>query len=239
MTTTVKLTLSNFEVNRLFTRELKTGVNFYQKLMSKVTSLMRRCQEQHVYPLLRLYQMNERINLTLQNFYDEIDKFEGVLEKKKHLAGKKFNFKPVHFPEVHFDNALASNLVELFEVYDRLISQLKILRTAGCFTNDDDYFNNLRRYFKEVNRLLSQLLLSSVKELPSITLDEAINNAEIYQSYAQIHGELDFSLLYKALTSNLAPRLEEKIRQPLLSLLNKRLQQENEHVCQHSDTKGE
>jgi hypothetical protein len=238
MTTTVKLTLSNFEVNRLFTRELKAGVNFYQQLMSKVASLMRRCQEQHVYPLLRLYQMNERINRTLHNFYDEIDKFEGVLEKKKHLAGKKFNFKPVHFPEAHFDNALASNLVELFEVYDRLISQLKILRTAGCFTNDDDYFSNLRRYFKEVNRLLSDLLLSSVKDLPPITLEEAIKHTESYQSYAQLHGEMDFSLLYKALTSNLAPRLEEKIRQPLLSLLNKRLQQENEPTYQHVDAKG-
>lgn len=239
MTTTVKLTLSNHEVNRLFTRELKNGVNFYQKLMSKVASLIKSCKEQRVYALLSLYQMNEDVNTLIQKFYDDIDKFEGVLEKKKHLAGKKITYQPVHFPEVCFDSALASSLVELFEVYDHFISLLKTLRAAGCFTNDDDYFNNLRRAFKEVNRLLSTLLLSSVKDLPSITLDEAIHQKESYQLHTQHHGEMDYSLLYKALTSNVAPRLEEKIRQPLLSCLNKRLEQECEPLSSHhSEERG-
>ena len=225
MTTTVKLALANFEVYRLFTRELKEGVNFYQQLMNKVGSLIKRCQALHAYPLLRLYQMNEEITQTLQHFYDEIDKFEGVLEKKKHLAGKQFYYKPVHFLEAPFDNALASNLVELVEVYDKLISTLKTLRTAGCFSNDDDYFNNLRRYFKTVNRLLSQLLLSSMKDLPPITLDEVFKQAQSYKAHATLHGQLDWSQLYKALTSHVAPRLEEKTRRPLLALLNQRLQQ--------------
>ena len=100
MTTFVTLTLSNNEINRLFTRELKNGVNFYQKLMSKVASLIKCCQEQRVYALLSLYQMNEAVNTTTQKFYDDIDKFEGLLEKKKHLAGKKITYQPVHFPEV-------------------------------------------------------------------------------------------------------------------------------------------
>ncbi|MDO5215732.1 AcaB family transcriptional regulator [Legionella pneumophila] len=239
MTTFVKLTLSNNEVNRLFTRELKNGVNFYQKLMNKIASLIKCCQEQRVYALLSLYQMNEAVNTTIQKFYDDIDTFEGVLEKKKHLAGKKITYQPVHFPEVRFDSALASSLVELFEVYDHLISLLKTLRTAGCFSNDDDYFNNLRRYFKEVNRLLSALLLSSVKELPSITLDEAIHQKEPYQLHTTHHGEMDYSLLYKALTSNVAPRLEEKLRQPLLSCLNKKIRPDSAlYTNQHTEERG-
>jgi hypothetical protein len=234
MTTTVMLTLSNNEVNRLFTRELKNGVNFYQKLMGKVTQLLKLCKEQRVYALISLYQMNEAINVLIQKFYDDIDKYEGVLEKKKHLAGKQFTYQPIHFPKVRFDSALAGSLVELFEVYDKLLSSLKTLRTAGCFINDDDYFNNLRRYFKEVNRLLSTLLLSLVKELPTITLDEAIYQKEPYQCHVVQHGALDYSLLYKALTSNVAPRLEEKTRQPLLSLLKQRVQQ----TIQTTEQKG-
>ena len=90
-----------------------------------------------------------------------------------------------------------------------------------------------------MNRLLSTLLLSSVKELPSITLDEAIHQKESYQLHTTHHGEIDYSLLYKALTSNVAPRLEEKIRQPLLSLLNKRLQHDSEPLnSQHSEERG-
>ena len=85
MTTFVKLTLSNNEVNRLFTRELKNGVNFYQKLMGKVASLIKCCQEQRVYALLSLYQMNEAVNATIQKFYDEIDTFE------EETNGNKYN----------------------------------------------------------------------------------------------------------------------------------------------------
>lgn len=239
MTTYVTLTLSNNEVNRLFNRELKNGVNFYQQLMNKITSLIKSCKEQRVFALLSLYQMNESVNATIQKFYDDIDKFEGVLEKKKYLAGKKITYNPVHFPKVCFDSALASSLVELFEVYDHLISLLKTLRTAGCFTHDDDYFNNLRRTFKEVNRLLSALLLHSVKKLPSITLDDTINHSEVYQLHISLHGEVDYSLLYKALTSNVAPRIEEKIRQPLLSHLNKKLHQDDAlFINQHSEERG-
>lgn len=228
MTTFVTLTLSNSEVHRLFTRTLKNGDNFYQKLMRKIGSLIKCAQEQRAYALLSLYQLNEEVNSTIQTFYDDIDKFEAVLEKKKHLTGKKITYKPIYFPKVPFDSALASSLVELFEVYDRFISILKTLRSAGCFSNDDDYFSNLRRSFKEVNRLLSTLLLISVKELPPLTLDEAIHQNANYEAHAAHVGAMDYVLLHKAITSNVAPRIEEKIRQPLLVLLGNRLKQDDE-----------
>jgi hypothetical protein len=235
MSTTITLTLANFEVHRVFLRELKTGSNFYQEVLSKANSLMKISQEGRVFALLHLYHMHEAIKTTVNHFYDEIDKFEGVLEKKKHLAGKKLAFKPKHFPEIPFDNAIASVFVELFTVYDQLISQLKTLRTAGCFTNDNDYFNNLRRFFKSVNTLLSQCLLIPLKAMPSITIDEAIDRAEVYQTHAKVHGEMDYMLLQKALTSHIAPRLEEKIRQPLLVRLNQRLLEE-ENTKTHSQS---
>lgn len=223
MSTTITLTLSNFEVYRLFLRELKNGNKFYQEVITKINSLMQYSQERRVFALLHLYQMHETIKNTVNHFYDEIDKFEGVLEKKKHLAGKKLSFKAQHFPEIPFDNAIACVFVELFTVYDQLISQLKTLRIAGCFSNDNDYFNNLRRFFKSVNTLLSQCLLIPLKTIPSITLEEAIDGAESYKMHTALHGEIDYTLLYKALTSHIAPRIEEKIRQPLLVRLNQRL----------------
>lgn len=223
MPTTVKLALSNLEVNRIFTRELRPKISFYQDMMGKVIGLVKRAKSQQVYALLVLYQIDQSIQAIIQSFYDEIDKFEGLLERKKHLAGKTFTHKPAYFPEVSFDNGIANSLVELFEVYDRLISQLKTLRTAGCFANDDDYFSNLRRYFKTINHLLSQIMLVSLKDLPSVTFTDAVENTDDYQLSAKIHGEVDFTVLVHALKSNLAPRLEEKIRQPLLHKL-KRLQ---------------
>ena len=70
-------------------------------------------------------------------------------------------------------------------------------------------------------------MLVSLKDLPSVTFTDAVENTDDYQLSAKIHGEVDFTLLIQALKSNLAPRLEEKIRQPLLHKL-KRLQPEVE-----------
>lgn len=108
-------------------------------------------------------------------------------------------------------------IIELLAVYDRLISILKILRSAGCFTNDDDYYNNLRRYFKAINRVLSNLLLTPLRSLNTSTFSDVID---------RIEEGINYSDLYLAMVSNLAPRLEEKIRQPLLS----RLQQQRNKI---------
>ena len=154
----------------------------------------------------------------------KLDRLEGVLDKKKHLAGKTFNFAPCFYPEVDFNSSIAALLVEFFEVYDRLLSTLKILRVSQAFGNDDDYFTYLRRYFKSVNQLLSRIHLTKVHSLPTVTFMDAIDNSDTYQIASNSFGEVNYSTLYEAITSNLAPRLEEKIRGPLLRNLKKKLQ---------------
>lgn len=220
MTTTVTLNLCNIEVYRLFTRELSEGKLFYEQLMNKISGLLKCCQERRVEAFLQVYQLQCEVSRTTEYIYDEIDKFEGVIDKKKHLAGKHFTFKPLHFPEARFDSGIACSLVELFEVYDRLISVLKVLRVSGCFSHDDDYFANLRRYFKTINRLLSGLLLTSVSKLSPLVFDEVLTNAPTYQDYVASQGPIDCALLLKAFHSQALPRIEDKIRQPLLTYLN-------------------
>ena len=224
MTTTVKLALANAEVNRLFIRKLPNDTRFYEAMMQKVSALLTHAQAQHVYALRDLGNIQAAIQLLTNQLDDNRDQFEAVLEKKKQTRGKAFTFEARFHPSVSFSNRIAVDLVELFETYDTLISTLKLLRTAGCFANDDDYFNNVRRYFKLVNQLLSQILLTPVKTQPTITFADVIDNAEAYQQVAIVHGAIDCAWLYRAMTSNLAPRLRESVRQPLLYRLNKRIQ---------------
>ncbi|MBA2651651.1 MAG: DUF1845 family protein [Tatlockia sp.] len=223
MTTTIKLTLANAEVNRLFTRKLANQMGFYEALMQKINALIRRCQLNQAYSLLALLDIQDAIHGLTTQYFDEIDKFEGLLEKKKHLKGMAFDYSTRFEPKVAFDSSLAADLVELFAVYDRLISILKLLRFAGCFSRDDDYFANLRRTYKSVNRLLSQIQLTKIQELPAVTLMDVIDNTESYQLIANLNGEIDYNALYRAMTSNLAPRIAEKLRQPLLYRLKKKI----------------
>ena len=224
MTTTVKLALANAEVNRLFTRKLPDGTRFYDAMMQKIAVLSTRAHEQQAYALLALHHIQLSIQSTINAFDDALDKYEGVLEKKKQVRGKAFTFEPRFHPTVSFSNRIAADLVTLYELCDKLISTLKLLRAAGCFTNDDDYFNQARRYFKAVNQLLSQIVLTQVKTLPTITYADVIDNADDYQKIVPLQGGIDCGWLYRAMTSNLAPRLHEAVRQPLLSRLKQRLE---------------
>ena len=222
MTITVKLALANTEVNQLFTRKLANNTRFYDAMMQKISVLSRHAQEQQVYALQALHRIQSSIQTLTHQFDDEIDQFEGLLEKKKQARGKSFSFQARFHPSVSFENRIAADLVMLFEMYDRLLSTLNILRAVGCFANDDDYFHNLRRYFKQVNRLLSHVMLTPVKTLPSTLFSDVIDNTDNYLQAASIHGDIDCAWLYRAMTSNLAPRLHEAIRQPLLSRLKNR-----------------
>lgn len=232
MTTTIKLTLANKEANRLFTRKTAEGKLFYKGVIQKITMLLRRCEAQQAYSLLSLHQMQASIHKLTNQFSDELDKFEGLLEKKRHLNGKIISFGAKFYPVCNLDSSLASDLVELVEVYDKLLSTLKLLRVAGSFASDEDYFANLRRFFKEINKVLSGILLTPVNGLPKFTFEEVVDESLTYQLTANFMGKIDYQILYDALTSNLAPRLEEKIRQPLLHRLKKKLRQHEGHEAE-------
>ena len=224
MTATINLALANAETHQLFTRKLENNTNYYDALMQKIASLLKRAHEQQVYALLSLHRIQESIQGLINQLDDELDTFEGVLEKKKQTRGKVVTFETRFHVKVHFEHGIAVDLVTLFELYDRLISTLKLLRATGSFANDDDYYNNLRRYFKSMNQLLSQILLASVKTLPHVTFSDAIDKTASYIDVASTRGEIDCEWLYRAMTSNLAPRLHESKRKPLLLRLKNRLE---------------
>lgn len=224
MTTTIQLTLANAEVNRLFTQKLPNDVLFYEAVMRKVSHLLTRCRAQHAYALLALYEIQKAIQRLTTLCYDDIDKFEGLLDKKNHLKGKTFHFAPRFQVEVKFDSAIAADLVEFFGVYDRLFSMIKTLRVAGCFVDDETYYTNLRRYFKATSRMLSQIQLTPLQTMPDISFSDVIDNTINYQQILASVQPIDLKQLYQAMISNLAPRIEEKIRQPLLARLKQQIE---------------
>lgn len=222
MNTSVTLAFANAEVNHIFTRKLPDNRIFYGQVIQKINALQKKVKEQQVYALLVLHQHAKSIKNLTQSFYDAMDKYEGLLEKKKHLKGKAFHFPEKFQQTLPFDSSLAADLVALFEIYDRLVSTLKVTRLAGCFMDDGDYWHHLRGFFRSVNQLLSNIQLTSLKSLPAVTFEEVINDTEIYRNAALAAGPVDLALLGELLTSRLSPGLEEKIRQALLQRLKKR-----------------
>ena len=163
MSTLITLNLANAEVFHLFKRKTKKGAFFMTEVTQKITSLMRQVKALDVHALLALDYIQQQLIDFTQRCYDDIDKFDAMLEKKKHLQNKTIRYQSQFFPEIAFENQISNHLIELFERYDGVISRLKTLRNAGCFQNDNDYFANLRRHQRAVNQLLSELMLTPIK----------------------------------------------------------------------------
>lgn len=97
---------------------------------------------------------------------EDVSQFEIVFTKKSSIPISKVDYVIKFKPRVIVTNPLSLKLIEFIKVYDKLISCLKLLRLAGCFELETVYWDNVRRYQKIVNSMLSDILLS-----PSISKD--------------------------------------------------------------------
>ena len=104
------------------------------------------------------YQSIEKNILTLtQQFSDEVSRYKEVLEKQTSFSSKKIFISPTFHPKIVAESPLAMGLMELIKIYDDLIAMLKLLYLAGCFTSEQDYYANIRRIQKKINRMLSEI----------------------------------------------------------------------------------
>lgn len=219
MNITMTLCIANAEVNRLFTRKMPDNTLFYDRVIQKINALYKRAREQQAYALITLNQFQVAILELTHELYDAIDNYEGLLERKKYLKGKTFSFPERFQQALNFDSSIAADLAALFEVFDRLISTMKIVRHAGCFMKDEDYWHHSRKSFRKINQLLSHIQLVSLKSLPTISCEDVIDNNEACLKAFEVAGSVDKALLHELVTSRLAPEFSEKIRNSLLHRL--------------------
>lgn len=99
------------------------------------------------------------MNTLAQQFNEEVVGFESLLAKQKVFNDKKINFIAQFHPTILVDNALKMHLVAFIDSYDQLLATLKLLRVAGCFISDDDYYANVQRIQKLTNQMLSRAML--------------------------------------------------------------------------------
>jgi len=105
--------------------------------------------------------MEQRIVALTQQYINDTERFETLLAKKNSFVNMKLSYIIQFRPVITVTNRLALNLIEFVEVYDKLLALLKMLHLAGCFEADNDFFNNIKRYQKIANIILSSLMLAS------------------------------------------------------------------------------
>ena len=107
MQTTMRFDIVNKETMNLLKRTLPNKDNYFERVFVKISLLIKDSIKGNAYALVSLYQLQDEILNLSAYFDDEIDKFEGQIEKKKVLDPNKINF----IAKYHYDLACIQKLI--------------------------------------------------------------------------------------------------------------------------------
>ena len=163
----IELSLKTREVFKLFERHIDGDRLFIEAILHKFNIVMRQCKQQAPRALVAYDQINQAILTLTQQFSDEVNRFETILEKRKEFGRKQINFITQFHTVITINTPLSMRLIEFIEVYDRLIAILKLLHLTGCFASDNDYYANIKRIQTLANQILSSIILTPMINIPS------------------------------------------------------------------------
>lgn len=161
MKASIELALRTREVYQLFERRISGDRLFIEAILHKFNVVMYHASQHQQTPLalIKYKQIENKILEFTHQFTNEVARFEILLAKKKNFENTKISYITKYQPVIIVTNPLAMQLIEFLEIYDRLIASLKLLQLAGFFESDEISWNNIKRYQKMANQMLSKLIL--------------------------------------------------------------------------------
>lgn len=155
MQLTIDLHLKTREVYQLFEIKISDKRFFMDAVLRKINRI------DLLAPEIQL-----QIEQDLRSLITEFAQKSASLEKmlNKNIKVKSVNIIPQFYSKLTVTNKQGLLLVEFIEIYDKLISLIKLLHLAACFDSDEAYYANLRRVKKDCNRMLSQILITAKTE---------------------------------------------------------------------------
>ena len=154
MQLTIDLHLKTRDVYRLFELKIDDKRYFMDSVLRKINRI------ELITPEVYL-QIAQDLRALITEFSKKSAFFEKMLDKNKNIKTKEVNIIPQFYSKFTVTNKLGLLLIEFIEIYDNLISLIKLLHLAACFDSDEAYYANLRNVKKMGNRILSKFLLLS------------------------------------------------------------------------------
>jgi hypothetical protein len=210
MQATMKLNIVNKETMNVLNRAMPNKDNYFERVCVKIGLLIKDSLLGNAFALVTLYQLHDEI-LNLSAFFDdEIDKFEGQIEKKKNFSLNKVNFIAKYDHDMPCGNTLSYALYELVEGFDRLISTLKLLHLSELFESRSSFYQIKQRYQKKMNKLLSQIIKTpSAKRHQVSVLDVILDPWAYYETIPINELRIAFTKPY---APELDPHTQENLR---------------------------
>jgi len=176
----------------------------FEGIQNKVAKLFNLSREHNANALCILHEIREMIEEESSYFFDEVDRYESILEKKPCYKTTKISFDRKYKTEIKFSNAICYDLIELFTSYDKLRSTLDVMDMFGCFDKKRTYIQLTNKYQKKLNSFISKLYRVDTSNVIKATFSEVCTTEDI-----NILNSIDISRLSTAVDSNLFPAISE------------------------------
>ena len=219
MNAIMTLNLVNKESNRLFTRKIGDKRLFINAILVRINGLVHDALLGKTGALIESYKVNFGICNMTDFFYDEIDKYEGLLERRNGIDYSKVSFTSKFKHEISCDCEININFMGLIESFDKLTSIINLVYLSGGFDSRGSFYSVEKKIQKKLNSLLSQIVTTKATKDSQENVTDILKT-EHHQSLEIVEvGNID--ILIKAMNSSYAPGLSKQN----ISQVNVRLKQ--------------
>ena len=223
MQATIHLDIVNKETMNVLNRTLPNNDNYFERVSVKIGLLIKDSLLGNAFALVSLYQLHDEILNLSACFDDDVDKFEGQIEKKNIRSLSKVNFVAQYSHDMPYGNALSCALYELIEVFDKLISRLKLLHLSGLLESRAAFYQLKEEYQKKLNALLSKIIQTPSSKRHSATVSELIEDPDNFKT-----SQISPHTLKEALDAPYAPGFSPQVLSNLKYQLKLQLSKNNE-----------
>ena len=213
MQASISVNISNKSTLHLLNASRKKAkYSLFESLLFKISKIYQLSKTFNVSSYILLQEIRDKIEDKTNYLFDEIERYEEILEKSNAYKRSSFSFKSSHEKIFEFHNPITCDLIELVTTYDLLISKLKLISMHGLFQTKDDFRVLEQKYRKDLSKLILELQNFKLNEISTIDLN---NFAE--QSVNELKAIIDHKKLERAIKSNITPLISDADYQEALN----------------------
>jgi len=183
--------------------------SLFVSAMRKIAIFNNLAKERHAYGYIFLLKIRAEIISVLDGIERDIKKFHKAI-KKRHGPADRIRYPVKRTVPLVFGNPMMYKLIEVLEKFDMLICGLMLAKSIEIFTKRRTFFRVKDKHQRRFFNMLTNIVHLPSLDLPTVTIEDYLNNNEVYQEAIKELGEIDPQMLYDAIQLAATPSLTAK-----------------------------
>lgn len=211
-------------VNAKWFLEKKFSKNqpWIQIILVKISRLYKLAsQKESIYAYMALSNVLQQISMVKNDLLKLNNEFEKLFTENK-VDKSSFEMGNKQIYELRIGVSLSNELISLIELFDCVLCNLTLASKINLCKNRFKSFKKMSRNHEKIVGIFNTILLLKEKEFAEISIENYLNNDQVYLDASKIFGEITPAVLNAALSIDMFPRLASDRFDYILSKLKQK-----------------